>query len=214
MMIAGDRCNLCDHDMLLGMILVHHINVLDCRFRLGAVIVQTQKIRRMIRNAAHEIIDPLLTFGIVCARWADQFLALVLSQGEHLLTPYLCRMLRCDARAFGFIEEENDLFLGILYGLPIATRELAFEANHGTEGSAALEFGRGPGIPVADGGHGTFELDGVHGPGYAFVAWSIGIGPVWPAYRSLGDASSTLMVVLPQRRHLLFATMTIDYLDN
>lgn len=176
--IAAGGCNFRDHDMLLRMLLVHHLDVLDRRLGVGTVVVHTQEIRRVIRDTVHEIVDPLLTLGIARARWTDEFLTLVLSQWEHLVTPDLGRMLRRDARAFRFVEKQDDMLFGIFDVLPIAARELGFEVNHGSERGATFQFGRDPGVPVADGGHGTFEIDVIHGPRDALIAWSIGIGPV------------------------------------
>lgn len=50
--------------------------------------------------------------------------------------------------------------------------------DHRAEGGAAFEFGRGPGVPVADRGDGAGEVDFVHGPGNTCVARAVGVGPV------------------------------------
>ena len=50
--------------------------------------------------------------------------------------------------------------------------------DHGSEGSSAPQFGRCPGVPVADGGEWAVEVALVHGPWYAWVAGTGGVRPV------------------------------------
>lgn len=145
--------------------------------------MHTQIIRRVVRDTAHEILDPFLALGIARAGRADQLLPLMLAQREHLLAPDIGRVLGSDARAFRLVEEQDDGFLCVLDVLPVAAGELGFEMDHRTERGAAFELGRDPGVPVADGGDGAFEVDGVHGPGDAFVAGAVGVGPVYGEWR-------------------------------
>lgn len=66
--------------------------------------------------------------------------------------PRLRRALRWDAVLVGFVKEVDDGLVAIEDVLPVAAGELRFEVDHGAVGSSAVEFGRGPGVPIADGG--------------------------------------------------------------
>ena len=61
--------------------------------------------------------------------------------------------------------------------------------HHGPEGSSTAEFGRCPGVPVAYGGEWAVEIALIHGPWYARVARTGGVGPV-PEETALFDHHS------------------------
>ena len=157
---------------------MHSLNEFNRTFGFRAVEMQAQVIRRVVRDAVHEVVNPRLALCVACAAGAYEFLAFVLSQRQHLCAPDLGGVLGADACAFGLVEEEDDFFVGGLDSLPVITGELGLEVDHGSERGAALELGWNPGVPIAHGGDWTFEIYGVHGPGDTFMAWSIGVGPV------------------------------------
>ena len=158
---------------------MHHLNEVDGFLPAGTVVVQTEEIGRMVGDAVHEILNPFLTVGVVGAGRRNEFFALVAAQREHLFVPDIRCLLRGDAGAFGLVEEEDDVVLGIDDVVPFPSFELDFAVDHGSERSASFEFGRGPGVPITDGGDGAFEVDFIHGPRDARMAGTVGIGPVW-----------------------------------
>lgn len=72
----------------------------------------------------------------------------------------------------------DDGLVGVEDILPVLAGELGFEVDHGAKGSAAVEFGRDPGVPVADGGEGPVEVALVQSPWDARVAGAGAVGPV------------------------------------
>ena len=72
----------------------------------------------------------------------------------------------------------DDGFIAVEDILPVGTGELSFEMDHRAEGSAAMELGRDPGVPIADRGEGALEIALVHGPRDAGVARAGAVGPV------------------------------------
>ena len=92
--------------------------------------------------------------------------------------PSLRRALRRDVVLVGLVEEVDDGLVGVEDVLPVAAGELRFKVDHGTVGCSAVEFGRDPGIPIADGREGAVEVALVHGPRYAWVARARAVGPI------------------------------------
>ncbi len=173
--IPRDGRNLRHHDFVrLRELLVQIRDEIDGVLRVGAVIMHPQEIRRVARDAVHEIREPFLARRVAGARGPDEFLPLVLAQGEHFVVPDFGGVFGGNAGAFGLVEEEDDGFLAVLDVVPVAARKLAFEADHGAEGGAVFEFGGVPGVPVDDGGDGAFEVDLVDLAGDV-----AGVGPVW-----------------------------------
>ena len=78
----------------------------------------------------------------------------------------------------GFVEEVDDGFVAVEDVLPVLARELRFQVHHGAVGAAVVQFGRDPGVPVAEGGEGAVEVGLVEGPGDAGVAGAGTVGPV------------------------------------
>lgn len=147
---------------------------IDGVLRVGAVVMHPQEIGRGAGNAVHEIREPFLPRRVAGAGRADEFFALVLAQGQHFVVPDFGGVFGGNAGAFGLVEEEDDGFFAVLDVVPVVARELAFEADHGAEGGAVLEFGGVPGVPVDDGGDGAFEVD------FVDLAGDVaGVGPVW-----------------------------------
>lgn len=72
----------------------------------------------------------------------------------------------------------DDGLVGVEDILPVLAGKLGFEVDHGPKGSAAVEFGRDPGVPVADGGEGPVEVALVQRPWDARVAGTGAVGPV------------------------------------
>lgn len=72
----------------------------------------------------------------------------------------------------------DDGLVGVEDILPVLAGKLGFEVDHGAKGSAAVEFGRDPGVPVADGGEGPVEVALVQCPWNARVAGAGAVGPV------------------------------------
>ena len=160
---------------------MHILNEINRSLRFGAIEMQAQVIRRVVRDTVHEVVNPCLTLCIARAARAYEFLAFVLSKRQHLRAPNVCGVLGADACAFGLVEEEDDLLVGGFDPLPVIPGELGLEMDHGSKRSAASKLGWSPGVPVADGGDGTFEIHVIHGPRDTFVAWPIGVGPVCAA---------------------------------
>ena len=92
--------------------------------------------------------------------------------------PSLRRALRTDVVLIRFVEEMDDGLVAVEDILPVAAGKLRLEMDHGSEGSSAAQFGRCPGVPVAYGGEWAVEVALVHGPWYAGVAGTGGVGPV------------------------------------
>lgn len=92
--------------------------------------------------------------------------------------PRLRSSLRGNVVLVGLVEEMDDGLVGVENILPVLAGELGFEVDHGAEGSATVEFGRDPGVPVANGGEGPMEVALVHSPRDAWVAGTGAVGPV------------------------------------
>lgn len=165
-MLSGNRRNLRHHNPRLGMFLMHHLDVVDRRFAVGAVVMDAEEIGRVIRDAVHEVVDPFLAVGVAGAGRADEFLALVAPQGEHLLVPDVRGVLWGDACAFRLVEEEDDVFLAVFDVLPVPAGELGFEMDHwrsGVRGALYYFFdldllGRKGARPFSSGGTQVFQL--------------------------------------------------------
>ena len=157
---------------------MHGLEVVDAGVAVGAVVVQSDVIGRVRGDEMHELFEPLLAVLVVRHGGADEFLALVLTQGQHLIVPGLRGALRGDVVLVGLVEEVDDGLVGVEDVLPVGAGELGFEVDHGPEGSAGVEFGRDPGVPVADGGEGAVEVALVHGPWDAWIAGTGAVGPV------------------------------------
>ena len=162
----------------LVVFIMHVLQVLDARVAVGTVVVESEVIGRIGRDAMHKVLQPLLTILIIRHGRTDEFLPPLLSQRDHLIVPGLRGALRGDAVLVRLVEVVDDVFLGVEDVLPVRARELGFEVDHGAEGGAAFEFGRDPGVPVGDGGEGAVEVALVHGPGDAGVAGAGAVGPI------------------------------------
>ena len=157
---------------------VHGLEVRDAGVGVGAVVMEADEIRRVGRDEGHELFEPALTILIIRDGRTNKFLPVVLTQWHHLVEPGFCGALRGDVIFIGLVEEVDDGFgAGEDVG-PVLARELGFEVDHGAEGGAVVQFGRDPGVPVADGGEGAVEVGLVHGPGDARVAGAGAVGPV------------------------------------
>ena len=157
---------------------MHSFEVLDAGITVGAVVVESDVIRRVRGDEMHELFEPFLPILVIGDRRPYQFLSLMLSQRYHLVMPRLRRALWRDGILIWLVEEMDDGLVAVEDILPVGARELGFEMDHGTEGSAAMKLGRDPGVPVADGGEGPLEITLVHGPRDAGVAGAGAVGPV------------------------------------
>ena len=166
------------HDDRLAVARVHAFQVLDAGVAVGAVVVQAEVVGWGGGGEAHEFFEPALAGGVVGDGGADEFLPLVLAQGHHLRVPGLRGAWRRDVVLVGLVEEVDDGLRAVEDVLPVPARELRFEVHHGAEGGAVVQFGRRPGVPVADGGEGAVEVALVHRPGYAWVAGAGAVRPV------------------------------------
>ena len=137
---------------------MHVLDLLDGGVAVGAVVVHAEVVGGVGGDLAHEIRDPGVAGVVAGAGRADELVALV-SEREDLAVPRVGGLLGGDAVAFGLVEEVDDAVLRCLDGVPVGSGELAGVVDHGAEGRAAFEFGGGPGVPVAEGVHGTVEVD-------------------------------------------------------
>ena len=103
---------------------------------------------------------------------------LVLAEGYHLVVPRLRGARRGDVVFVGLVEEVDDGFGAVEDVLPVLAGELRFQVHHGAVGAAVMQFGRDPGVPVAEGGEGAVEVGLVEGPGDAGVVGAGTVGPV------------------------------------
>ncbi len=117
--------------------------------------------------------------------------------------PRLRRALRRNVILVGLVEEVDDVFVAVEDVLPVGAGQLGFEVDHGAEGGAAVELGRDPGVPVADGGEGAVEVALVHGPGDAGVAGAGAVGPVPEEAALLGDHFGRRMRLLYVYKYIL-----------
>ena len=157
---------------------VHGFQVRDARGGRSAVVMEADEIGRLGRHEGHELLEPALAVVVIGDGRPDEFLAVVLAQGYHLVVPGLGGALGGDVVLVGLVEEVDDGRGAGEDVLPVLARELRFEVDHWAVGGAVLQFGRGPGVPVADGGEGAVEVGLVHGPGDAGVAGAGAVGPV------------------------------------
>ena len=162
------------------MLRVHLFDVPDRGLGVGTIVMQAQIIGRLAANTVQEVGDPGLTSRVAGAGRADEFIPTLIArpQGLDLVEPELGGLFGRDSRAFGLIEVVDDVLIGGLDAVPVVAGEFGQVVDHRAEGGAVVEFGRGPGVPVADGGDGAAEGDFGHGPGDALVAGAVGVGPV------------------------------------
>lgn len=176
--IARDAGDLGDDDFEVGVLLVHVLDEGNGVGGFGAVVVEAEEVGRVALDEGEEFVDPVLAVLVVGAAGADELFAVLATQGEHLVVPVLLGFFGADAVAFGLVEEVHDVALAVEDVLPVLALELGFQVHHWAVRGTALEFGRYPCVPVADGFHGAFEVHGVHGPGDTGVARTGGVGPV------------------------------------
>ena len=146
------------HDDRLAVAGVHALQVSDARIAVGAVVMQTEIIRWVSGNEMHPFFEPALAGGVVGDGRGDEFFPPVGAQGYHLGVPGLGGALGGDVVLVGLVEEVDDGFVAVEDVLPVLAGELGFEVDHGAEGGAGVEFGRDPGVPVAEGGEGAVEV--------------------------------------------------------
>ena len=157
---------------------MHVLEILNRGIRIRAIVMQTQKVRRIGTDAIHKVVDPLLALGITAARRADELILLFPPQRDDLLEPDIGGLLGQNAIALRLVEVVDDLALAGADAVPVVAGELSHVVDHGAEGGAVVELGGGPGVPVAYGYEGAAEIDFVHGPGDAGVGGAVGVGPV------------------------------------
>ena len=157
---------------------MHTFQIPNAIIAIGAVVMETQIIRWVRGDEMHELLEPSLPILVIRHGRTYEFLPPVSSQRHHLIVPSQRGALGGDVVLVGFVEEMDDGLGGVEDVLPVAAGELGFEVDYGSEGSSGAEFGRGPGVPVADGGEGPVEVALVHGPWDAWVAGTGGVGPV------------------------------------
>ena len=174
------------HDEGFLVVGVHGLEVRDAGGGGGAVVMEADEVGRVGRDEGHELLEPALTILVIRHGRTDEFLAVVLTQGDHLVVPGLCGALRGDVVFIRLVEEVDDGFLAGEDVLPVLAGELGFEVDHWAEGGAVVQFGGDPGVPVADGGEGAVEVGLVHGPGDARVTGAGAVGPV-PEQAALFD---------------------------
>lgn len=140
--------NLTNNDRLLGKLLVHRLDERNRLVALVPIVVQTQVVRRVVLDTVHKVRDPLLSSLVVGAAGADELLALVLAQREHLLVPQVCGVLCGDSRALRLVEVVDHCLVAVLDVFPVVAAELFFQSDHGSEGGSVVELGWVPGVPV------------------------------------------------------------------
>ena len=86
----------------------------------------------------------------------------MVSERHNLAVPGIGCLLCGNAVALGLVEKVYDAVLRPLDDCPVVSGELPGVVDHGAEGCAAFELGWCPGVPVADGVHGSVEVDLVH----------------------------------------------------
>lgn len=177
------------------MLVVHLLEILDCSILIGTVVVYAKVIRRIAGNPMHEISDPCLTWRVTGTRRADQLIA-ISAKLHHLLEPDICSLSRGYPGSFWLIEVVDDTMLRVFDVGPVAPGKLSHVMDHGPKWSPAFQLRRCPGVPlssisfflqcgtreittyIADGVHWSSKVNFVHLLWDAFVAWTIGIGPV------------------------------------
>ena len=165
---------------------MHAFKVFDGLVVVRTVPMQTQKVRRVSLDASHEVVDPIDAIRIAGARRADELVTVLLAKRYDLLEPEVRGLLRRDVGSFGFVEVMDDGVARAVDAIPVVTGEFGQIVDHGTEWSAAFQLGRCPGVPVADGFHGTGEVDFVHFFWDSLMSRTVGVGPV-PEEASLFD---------------------------
>ena len=169
-----------------SVLIVHVLQVANASVAIGTVIMKPDIVGWIGRDEVHEILEPFLPVGIIRHGRADEFLALLISQGHHLIVPGLRRALRGDAVLIRLVEEMDDGLVAVEDVLPIATGQLGFEMDHGAEWGSTVDLGWNPGVPIADGREGAVEVALVHGPWDTRVAGAGAVGPV-PEQTALFD---------------------------
>ena len=157
---------------------VHGFQIGDTSGARSAVVVETDVIGRVAGDEGHELREPALAIFVIGNGRPDELFPMDLAQGHHLVVPSLRCALGGDVVFVGLVEEVDDGFGAGEDVVPVLSRELGFEVHHWAVGGAVVQFGRGPGVPVADGGEGAVEVALVHGPGDARVAGAGAVGPV------------------------------------
>ena len=159
---------------------MHGLEIPHTRVAIGAIVMQPDVIGRVGLDEAHKLLEPPLPVGIIGDGRADQLLIPVLAQGHHVGVPGVGGALGRDGVLVGFVEEVDEGLVRGLDVVPVRAGELGFEVDHGAEGAAGVELGRGPGVPVAERGEGRggVEVGLVEGPGDAGVVGAGAVGPV------------------------------------
>ena len=174
--VAGGGGDL-GHDEGLVVAGVHGFEILDAGVAVGAVVVEAEVVGRGGGDEGHELGEPALAIVVVGDGGADELLPVVLAQGHHLRVPGLRGAGGRDVVLVRLVEEVDDGSRAVEDVAPVVARELRFEVHHGAEGGPVVQFGRDPGVPVADGGDGAVEVGLVQRPGHAGVAGAGAVGP-------------------------------------
>ena len=160
-LVARRRCDFRHDDGLLRVLVVHVLDISDGGVAVGPVVVHPEVVGRVAGDLGHERGNPGVAGVIAGAGRADELVS-AFSQRHYLVVPGVCGLLRGDASALRLVEKVDDAVCRSLDDGPVAAGELPGIVDHGTERCAALELGWCPGVPVADGMHGTVEVDLVH----------------------------------------------------
>lgn len=100
--------------------------------------MEADEIGRVGRDEGHELLEPALAVVVIGDGRPDEFLAVVLAQGHHLVVPGLGGALGGDVVFVGLVEEVDD---GLGAGedvLPVLAGELGFEVDHWAVGGAVV----------------------------------------------------------------------------
>lgn len=154
------------------------LRVLDRRIVIRPIPVQSQIIRQITHNAAHEIRIHAWPPGSLAHDGLTSLLCFSFRSGTICLNQNIRRLFRGNPILLRLFEELDDPVFASFDAGSSPRRRVFLDLDHGLEGGAGLQLRWRPGGPAADGDEGAAEVDFIHSPRNAGVVGSVGVGPV------------------------------------